>query len=276
MTNEMPPWKISLRLAKPCRSRPVSFIRAGRTGAIRSPFGTSGVRLPHRFCAPGSSEEEVQNRASTTLYRASDRQRHIMSEAQTRNSGPNPGDRADRLSRLGQDHPAQPDPLGKPRQALCGHRQRVRRDRHRQRSDRGIRRGDLRDEQWLRLLHRARRPDPRGRRPDAPSRPFRRHRGRDHRPGRPRPGRADLLHGRRRALEDQARCGRRPGRRQAPAVAAEGFEGGRGPDRLRRRGRAQQDRPRYAGGTARRRSDRARHQPVGQDSPHAAFRRRAD
>ena len=54
------------------------------------------------------------------------------------------------------------------------------------------------------------------------------------------------------------------------------FEGSRGPDRLRRRGGAQQDRPRYAGGTARRRSDRARHQPVGQDTPDAAFRRRAE
>ena len=48
-----------------------------------------------------------------------------------------------------------------PRQALRRHRQRVRRDRHRQRPDRRGRRRGLRDEQRLRLLHRARRPDPR-------------------------------------------------------------------------------------------------------------------
>ena len=51
-------------------------------------------------------------------------------------------------------------------------------------------------------------------------------------------------------------------------------QGGRGPDRLRRRGRAQQDRSGDAGGTARRRGDRPRHQPVGQDPPHRALRRR--
>jgi putative ribosome biogenesis GTPase RsgA len=33
-------------------------------------------------------------------------------------------------------------------------------------------RRNLRNEQWLRLLHRSRRPDPRRRRPDAPSRPL--------------------------------------------------------------------------------------------------------
>ena len=46
------------------------------------------------------------------------------------------------------------------------------------------------------------------------------------------------------------------------------FARGRGPDRLRRRGRAEQDRPGDAGRTARRRGDGARHQPVGQDPPH--------
>ena len=46
------------------------------------------------------------------------------------------------------------------------------------------------------------------------------HRRRDHRPRRPGAGRADLLHGRRRALQDQARRGGRAGRRQAPAAAA--------------------------------------------------------
>ena len=46
---------------------------------------------------------------------------------------------------------------------------------------------------------------------------------------------------------------------------------GRGPDRLRRRDPAQQDRPRHAGGTARRRGDDPRHQPDGQDPPHRAL-----
>ena len=62
--------------------------------------------------------------------------------------------------------------------------QRVRRTRRRQRPRRGRRRGSVRDEQRLHLLHRARRPDPHRRRADEAARQVRRHHHRDHGPRR--------------------------------------------------------------------------------------------
>ena len=59
-----------------------------------------------------------------------------------------------------------------------------------------------------------------------------------------------------------------------PARLADSHEAGR-PDRLRRRYRAEQDRPGDAGGTGQRRSDHSRDQPLRHHSPHGA-RRRAD
>ena len=123
------------------------------------------------------------------------------------------------------------------------HRQRVRRDRHRQRPRGRRRRGSVRDEQRLHLLHRARRPRPHHRRADAAQGQVRRHHRRDHRPGRPGAGGADLLHGRECRPQDQARRGGHGRRRQVAAGPAQGRARGEEPDRLRRRHPAQQDRP---------------------------------
>ena len=105
------------------------------------------------------------------------------------------------------------------------------------------RRGSVRDEQRLHLLHRARRPDPHHRRPDEAQGQVRRHPGRDHGPGRSRPGGADLLHRRRGQGAHPARRHRDGGRRQALPRPARAGRRGRGAGGLRRRDPAQQDRP---------------------------------
>ena len=68
-------------------------------------------------------------------------------------------------------------------------------------------------------------------------------RDRDHRPGRPRPGGPDLLHGRRDRRELPARLDPDPGRRQARRPATRRPPGSAPPDRLRRPDLHQQDRP---------------------------------
>ena len=155
---------------------------------------------------------------------------------------------AHRLSRRRQDDAAQPHPDREPRQALRRDRQRVRRDRHRQRPRRRRRRRGVRDEQRLRLLHGARRPDPdHGRAGQAPGQVRRDHR-RDHRAGRPGARGPDLL---RRPGRGRGRPPRRGGdgrRRQVAVRAPEGRPGGEEPGRLRRRDPAQQGRPRLGGG----------------------------
>ena len=154
--------------------------------------------------------------------------------------------RADRLSRRRQDHPAQPHSVRAARQEIRRHRQRIRRDRHRQRPRRRRRRGSVRDEQRLHLLHRARRPRAHHRRADAAQGQVRRHHRRDHRARRSGAGRADLLHGRERRPQGQARR-RGDGRRcQMAAGPAQGRAGGEEPDRVRRRHPAQQDRSGHA------------------------------
>ena len=139
-----------------------------------------------------------------------------------------------------------------------------------QRPRRRHRRGSVRDEQRLHLLHGARRPDPHRRRADEAARPVRRHHHRDHRPGQPRPRRADLLRRRRRACQDQAGRDRHRGGRQAPAGAAGRQPRGGGPDRLRRRDRAEQDRPGHAGGAGGRGRPDPPDQPLRGDPPHRA------
>ena len=183
------------------------------------------------------------------------------------------GDGADRLSRRRQDHLAQPHPDREPRPQIRRGDQRVRRTRRRQRPRRGQRRGSVRDEQRLHLLHRARRPDPHRRRPDEAARQVRRHHHRDHRPGEPGPGGADLLRRRQRQGEDPAGRDRHGGRRQASAGPPGRQPRGGRPDRLRRRHRAEQDRPGDAGGTGRGRGHDPRHQPLRHHPPHPARRR---
>ena len=107
--------------------------------------------------------------------------------------GQDPRHRAHRLSRGRQDDAAEPHPHRAARQEIRRHRQRVRRDRHRQRPRGGRRRGSVRDEQRLHLLHGAGRPDPHPRRADEAPRQVRRHHRRDDRPRRPGPRGADLL-----------------------------------------------------------------------------------
>ena len=159
------------------------------------------------------------------------------------------GDGAHRLSRRRQDHAAEPHPHRAARPQIRGGDQRVRRTGRGQRPRRGHRRGSVRDEQRLHLLHRARRSDPHRRRPDEAARQVRRHHHRDHRPGEPGAGRADLLRRRGRAGQGAAGRDRHRGGRQASAAAAGGQSRGGGSDRVRRRHRAEQDRPGVAGGT---------------------------
>ncbi len=154
----------------------------------------------------------------------------------------------DRFSRQRQDHPAQARPDRGARPEDRGDRERVRRREHRQR-DPGARqrRADHPAQQRLRLLldprgpaHHAGRPG----REEAQGRTrFRPGRDRDHRPGRPRAGRADLLHGRRDRRIVPARLDPDAGRRQARRPAARRPAGGAAPDRLRRPDLRQQDRP---------------------------------
>ena len=178
--------------------------------------------------------------------------RGAPSMANTRDRGAGAGDGAHRLSRRRQDHAAEPHPHRAARPQIRGGDQRVRRTGRGQRPRRGHRRGSVRDEQRLHLLHGARRPDPHRRRADEAARPVRRDHHRDHRPGEPRPGGADVLRRRGRAVEGEAGCDRDGGGRQAPAAAAGGQPRGGRPDRLRRRDRAEQDGSGDAGGAARR------------------------
>ncbi len=114
----------------------------------------------------------------------------------------------------------------------------------------GRRRGSVRDEQRLHLLHGAGGPDPHPRRPDEAQGQVRRHHRRDDGARRPRPGGADVLRRPGRpAGRDLGR--RRHGRRRQMAQRPpQGRAGSQEPDRLRRRDRAQQDRPRRAGRVA--------------------------
>ena len=172
-----------------------------------------------------------------------------------------PRHRAHRLSRRRQDHAAQPHSVRAARQEIRRHRQRIRRDRHRQRAGGQRRRGSVRDEQRLHLLHRARRPGAHHRRADAAQRQVRRHHRRDHGARRPRAGGADLLHGRAGRRQDQARRGGDGRRRQVAQGPAQGRARGQEPDRLCRRHPAQQDRSGDAGRTRRDRGAHPRHQP---------------
>ena len=139
----------------------------------------------------------------------------------------------------------EPHPVRTARQEVCGDRQRIRRDRHRQRPRHRRGRGSVRDEQRLHLLHRARRPGAHPRRADEAQGQVRRDHRRDHRPCRSGAGRADLLRRRGRAEQRAARCGGHRRRRQMAQRAAEGRAGGEEPDRVRRRDRAEQDRSRH-------------------------------
>ena len=88
--------------------------------------------------------------------------------ANTETAGAGAGDGAHRLSRRRQDHAAEPHPHRAARPQIRGGDQRVRRAGRGQRPRRGHRRGSVRDEQRLHLLHGARRPDPhRGRADEA-------------------------------------------------------------------------------------------------------------
>ena len=154
--------------------------------------------------------------------------------------------------------------------------QRIRRTRRRQRPRRGHRRGSVRDEQRLHLLHRARRPDPHRRRPDEAARQVRRHHHRDHRP------RQSGARSRRPSSSTKT-CSAKTrldaivtvvDAKHLPAAAGGQPRGG-GPDRLRRRDRAEQDRPGDAGGTGRGRGADPPDQPLRRHPPHRA-RRRAD
>ena len=148
--------------------------RTSLSNSMTNPGQRRGICQEWRQIGERVSPVRACKTPAGVLYGA--RQSHQDPKAASMSETPdaNPGHRAHRLSRRRQDDAAQPHPVGEPRQALRRHRQRVRRDRHRQRPDRRIRRRNLRDEQWLRLLHGARRPDPRRRGPDAPAGPLRR------------------------------------------------------------------------------------------------------
>ena len=128
------------------------------------------------------------------------------------------------------------------------HRERVRRGEHRQRHPGHRHQGaDRPDEQRLHLLHHPRRPALRpaaaGRQEAQGPARFRPRGDRDHRPGRSRPGGADLLHGRRDRRELPAGFHPDAGGRQARRPAARRPPGGAPPGGLRRPDLHQQDRP---------------------------------
>ena len=149
---------------------------------------------------------------------------------------PHPRHHPHRLPRLGQDHAAQARAERGPRPEDRRHRERVRRREHRQRHpghrDQGA---DHPDEQRLHLLHHPRRPARHAAaagRQEAQGPAGLRPRGdRDHRPGRPGPGGADLLHGRRDRRELPARLHPDAGGRQARRPAAQRPPGGAPPGR---------------------------------------------
>ena len=152
-------------------------------------------------------------------------------------------------------------------------RERVRRGEHRQRHPGDRHQGaDHPDEQRLHLLHHPRGPARHaaaaGRQEAQGPARFRPRGDRDHRPGRPRPGGADLLHGRRDRRDLPARLHPHAGGRQARGPAAQRPAGGAPPGGLRRPDLHQQDRPGRQG-----RNRRADPPPEAHEPARAAARR---
>ncbi len=133
--------------------------RAGAAGALRGRWlAHLGARPLRTRLALNQPKGRKSCRVFPRTGTASPRSPHVRH--------PDPSHRPHRLPGRRQDHAAQPHPHRGSRPQIRRGDQRVRRAGRGQRPGGGCRRGSVRDEQRLHLLHRARRPDPHRRRPD--------------------------------------------------------------------------------------------------------------